>query len=86
VQSRPPAAGNTACEAFNHLEWLFELKYDGFRALARIERNKSQLISRNGHPFALFSERADSERAHSLSALWSWTAKLCAWIETGVKK
>jgi hypothetical protein len=46
---------------FNHPEWLFELKYDGFRALARIERGKkAQLISRNGHPFASFSDLADS--------------------------
>src|SRR5207245_2859693 len=45
---------------FNHPEWLFELKYDGFRALARVERNKCQLISRNGHPFASFSDLADS--------------------------
>jgi bifunctional non-homologous end joining protein LigD len=45
---------------FNHPEWLFELKYDGFRALARVERNKCQLISRNGHRFASFSDLADS--------------------------
>src|SRR5690349_20853812 len=52
---------------FNHPEWLFELKYDGFRSLARIERNKCQLISRNGHPFASFSHLTDSI-AGSLSA------------------
>jgi hypothetical protein len=45
---------------FNHPEWLFELKYDGVLALARIERNKCELISRNGHPFASFSDLADS--------------------------
>jgi bifunctional non-homologous end joining protein LigD len=45
---------------FNHPEWLFELKYDGFRALARVERNKCHLISRNGHPFASFSDLAVS--------------------------
>ena len=45
---------------FNHPEWLFELKYDGFRALARVQRNKCELISRNGHPFASFSDLADS--------------------------
>jgi bifunctional non-homologous end joining protein LigD len=53
--------------AFNHPEWLFELKYDGFRALARIERGRAQLISRNGHPFASFSELAHS-MAESLPA------------------
>jgi bifunctional non-homologous end joining protein LigD len=45
---------------FNHPEWLFELKYDGFRALARVERSKCQLISRNGHQFPSFSDLADS--------------------------
>jgi bifunctional non-homologous end joining protein LigD len=41
--------------AFNHPEWLFELKYDGFRALARVRAGRCQLISRNGNPFASFS-------------------------------
>ncbi len=45
---------------FNHPEWLFELKYDGFRALARIEQGRAKLISRNGHPFASFSDLAES--------------------------
>src|SRR5206468_10707308 len=30
--------------------------YDGFRALAVIEHGRAQLLSRNGHPFASFSE------------------------------
>ena len=33
---------------FNDPEWIFELKYDGFRALAVIERGRAQLLSRNG--------------------------------------
>src|SRR2546429_1281896 len=45
---------------FNHPEWLFELKYDGFRALARIKRGQCQLISRNGHPFSSFAELGKS--------------------------
>src|SRR5690349_5393163 len=45
---------------FNHADWLFELKYDGFRALAVIEHGRAQLISRNGHPFASFSGLAES--------------------------
>jgi bifunctional non-homologous end joining protein LigD len=39
---------------FDHTEWLFELKYDGFRSLAVIEHGRARLISRNGHPFASF--------------------------------
>jgi hypothetical protein len=43
---------------FDDPDWLFELKYDGFRALAVIEHGRAQLISRNGHPFASFAELA----------------------------
>src|SRR6266851_9925323 len=39
---------------FDHPEWIFELKYDGFRALAVIQNGRTQLISRNGHPFNSF--------------------------------
>src|SRR2546425_8553954 len=45
---------------FDDAEWIFELKMDGFRALAVIEHGRAQLISRNGHPFASFSALAES--------------------------
>ena len=41
---------------FDHPDWIFELKYDGFRALARLENGRCQLISRNGNRFSSFSE------------------------------
>jgi ATP-dependent DNA ligase len=41
---------------FDHPDWIFELKYDGFRALAYIENGRCRLVSRNGHPFSAFSE------------------------------
>ena len=34
---------------FDDPDWIFELKYDGFRALAVIEHGRAQLFSRNGH-------------------------------------
>jgi bifunctional non-homologous end joining protein LigD len=37
---------------FDHPEWIFELKYDGFRSLAVIQNGRTQFISRNGHPFS----------------------------------
>jgi bifunctional non-homologous end joining protein LigD len=40
---------------FDHPEWVFELKYDGFRSLAIIQSGRCELISRNGHPFNSFS-------------------------------
>jgi len=33
---------------FDDPDWLYELKYDGFRALAGIEHGRAQLLSRNG--------------------------------------
>jgi hypothetical protein len=33
---------------FDHPEWVFELKYDGFRSLAVIENGRCQLNSRSG--------------------------------------
>ena len=41
---------------FDDPDWIYELKYDGFRSLAVIEHGRAQLLSRNGHPFASFSE------------------------------
>jgi ATP-dependent DNA ligase len=34
------------------------VKYDGYRAVARIKANRCQLISRNGNPFASLSDLA----------------------------
>ena len=39
---------------FDHPEWIFELKYDGFRSLAVIQNGRTELISRNGNPFNSF--------------------------------
>jgi bifunctional non-homologous end joining protein LigD len=39
---------------FDGAEWLFELKYDGFRALAYLEQGRCRLVSRNGHAFSSF--------------------------------
>jgi bifunctional non-homologous end joining protein LigD len=43
---------------FDDPDWLFELKYDGFRALAVIEHGRARLISRNGNPFTSFADLA----------------------------
>ena len=42
-------------EAFDDPEWLFELKYDGFRALAYIERGHTRLVSRKGIAYNSFA-------------------------------
>lgn len=45
-------------EPFDDPDWLFELKYDGFRALAYIEDDCCRLISRNGNSFGNFRDLA----------------------------
>jgi bifunctional non-homologous end joining protein LigD len=45
--------------AFDHPDWIFELKYDGFRTLAQFRGGECQLVSRNGNRFASFTPLAD---------------------------
>jgi bifunctional non-homologous end joining protein LigD len=47
-------------DPFDHPEWIFELKYDGFRALLFIDNGRCKLVSRNGTTFASFSNLASS--------------------------
>jgi bifunctional non-homologous end joining protein LigD len=39
-------------QPFDHPGWLYEIKYDGFRALAIIDGHRCRLVSRRGHVFA----------------------------------
>ena len=39
---------------FSHPDWLFELKHDGFRALAFVQNGSCRLVSRNGNAFSSF--------------------------------
>lgn len=40
---------------FNHTDWLFEIKHDGFRCVAYIEHGRCRLVSRNGNEFKSFT-------------------------------
>ena len=53
--------------AFDHPDCLFELKYDGFRALAIVEGHHCQLVSRRRHVYTQFPQLAE-ELAHSVWA------------------
>jgi bifunctional non-homologous end joining protein LigD len=46
-----PQLATLANEPFDNQDWLFEVKYDGYRALANIHQNKVELVSRNGISF-----------------------------------
>jgi bifunctional non-homologous end joining protein LigD len=49
--SRPP---------FSHPDWIFELKWDGFRSLAYIDNGRCRLVSRNGNDFNSFPKLSES--------------------------
>src|SRR4051812_28274138 len=45
---------------FNHPDWVFELKYDGFRSLAYVDDGGTRLVSRNGNTFKSFPELTEA--------------------------
>ena len=46
--------------AFSHPDWIFELKWDGFRALAYIDGGRCKLVSRKGNEFRSFPRLTES--------------------------
>jgi bifunctional non-homologous end joining protein LigD len=52
-------------------EWLCEIKFDGYRLLARIERGVPRLFTRNGHNWtAKLAELAGELKALGLASAW----------------
>jgi bifunctional non-homologous end joining protein LigD len=41
-------------DPFDHPDWLFEIKHDGFRALAYLDDAQCSLVSRKGHEYKSF--------------------------------
>jgi len=46
-------------EPFDDPEWLFDFKYDGFRALCYLEQGRCRLISRKGNVMSRFARLAE---------------------------
>jgi len=66
----PPQLATLVSDAPTGDEWLHEMKFDGYRILARLERGRARLLSRNGNDwterFAVVAkgvERLPAERA-----------------------
>ncbi|MFT3856492.1 MAG: DNA ligase D [Aquabacterium sp.] len=52
-------------------QWIYEFKFDGYRLLARIERGKARLFTRNGHDWtAKMPELAADIAALGLRSSW----------------
>jgi len=49
-----PVPLSRLAEPFNHPDWIFEIKWDGFRCLAFIEHGRCRLVSRKGNQFKSF--------------------------------
>jgi bifunctional non-homologous end joining protein LigD len=47
-------------EPFDHNDWIFEIKFDGFRALAYVEGGTCRLVSRRNHVYRKFQPLCDS--------------------------
>jgi bifunctional non-homologous end joining protein LigD len=43
-------------QPFSHPDWLFEIKHDGFRALAYLKEGRCKLVSRKGYVYKRFGE------------------------------
>jgi bifunctional non-homologous end joining protein LigD len=54
-------------EPFDHPDFIFEPKVDGFRALAYIDGHRCELVSRNGHLFKSWPQLGE-EIAHAVRA------------------
>ena len=46
-----PMLATLVDEPFSSDEWLFEIKWDGYRAVAFVERGRARLVSRNQNEF-----------------------------------
>lgn len=58
-------------EPFSHPDWLYEIKWDGFRSLVYVENGDCKLVSRNGNDFKSFSalDKAIPKELRSRSAV-----------------
>jgi ATP-dependent DNA ligase len=41
-------------EPFDHPDWIYEIKFDGFRGLAYVEEERCRLVSRRRHEYTSF--------------------------------
>jgi len=48
-----PMLAKEADEPFDNKDWIFEVKWDGYRAISEVNKNTASLYSRNGNPFNL---------------------------------
>jgi len=66
----PPMLASSSTEPFNDAEWQFEIKWDGYRAIAYLTSGKVDLRSRNGLSLCnKFSEIGDALKRWPVNAV-----------------
>jgi ATP-dependent DNA ligase len=77
-----PIAPTWRKEPFDDPDWLFEFKYDGFRALCYLEQRRNLLISRNNNimtPARTFSLiEYKNSRVQALAGIYSFRGRCIA--------
>jgi ATP-dependent DNA ligase len=63
-----PMLAGRAEKAFDHPDWIFEIKWDGYRAIAEVQRGSVRLYSRN-HLSSLAGEKNGQGRCWRGAAL-----------------
>jgi len=64
-------------EPFDHPQWLYEVKWDGFRALAYIDGHQCRLASRRGHVYKSGRTSQRSWRTRCAATMWArWRDRL----------
>ncbi|MBK8983011.1 MAG: DNA ligase D [Ignavibacteria bacterium] len=46
-----PMLAKLTDKVFDDKEWIYEIKFDGYRSITKIENGKAEMVSRNGHSF-----------------------------------
>ena len=68
---KPQLATLTEAPPARAAEWFYEIKFDGYRLLARIERGRARLFTRNGHDWtARMPKVAKAVEALPLASGW----------------
>lgn len=58
-----PMLASTTNQPFDNPDWLFEIKWDGYRIIALLNRNKVKLLSRNHQDYTDFFDAVASDLA-----------------------